>query len=62
MEIFTNEVEKEIPDILINAAGIYEEAQIVDENSNHWYSQLNIKLTGPFLMKRALMSGMIKKI
>ena len=63
VEAFTDKVEKEIgtPEILVNAAGIYKEAQIVDENSNHWYSQLNINLTGPFLMTKALMAGMIRK-
>ena len=60
---FTNKIEKEFGhvEILINAAGIYEEAQIVDGDTSHWHNQIDINLTGPFLMTQALMPGMIKK-
>ena len=60
---FTNQIEKEFghAEILINAAGIYEEAQIIDDDTSHWHNQIDINLTGPFLMTQALMPGMIKK-
>jgi len=60
---FTNKIEKEFghAEILINAAGIYEEAQIVDGDTSHWHNQIDINLTGPFLMTQALMPGMIKQ-
>ena len=60
---FTNQIEKEFghAEILINAAGIYEEAQIVDGDTSHWHNQIDINLTGPFLMTQALMPGMIKQ-
>jgi len=49
------------PSILVNAAGIYKQAQIKDINTTHWFDQLSINLTGPFLMTKEFMPGMIKQ-
>ena len=60
---FTSKVKETIGDpvILVNAAGIYKEAQIKDDNTQHWHDQLDVNLTGPFLMTKELMPGMIRK-
>jgi NAD(P)-dependent dehydrogenase (short-subunit alcohol dehydrogenase family) len=60
---FTSQIKKNIgdPSILVNAAGIYREAQIKDDNTEHWRDQLDVNLTGPFLMTKELMPGMIDK-
>ena len=60
---FISKVKETIGDpvILVNAAGIYKEAQIKDDNTEHWHDQLDVNLTGPFLMTKELMPGMIRK-
>lgn len=49
------------PRILVNAAGIYKESLITDAGTDHWYDQLDVNLTGPFLMIKELMPEMVKQ-
>ena len=49
------------PSILVNAAGIYKDALITDSNIDHWRDQLDVNLTGPFLMTKEFMPNMIKQ-
>lgn len=49
------------PSILVNAAGIYKHALITDPNIDHWCDQLDVNLTGPFLMTKEFMPNMIKQ-
>ena len=49
------------PSILVNAAGIYKEALITNTDIDHWLDQLDVNLTGPFLMIKELMPEMIKQ-
>lgn len=48
-------------DILVNAAGIYAEAAIDGHADDAWASQIDINLTGPFRMTRALLPGMMAR-
>ena len=45
----------------MNAAGIYKEALITNTDIDHWLDQLDVNLTGPFLMIKELMPEMIKQ-
>lgn len=45
-------------DILVNAAGIYEEAAIIDHPDDIWLDQIDINLNGTFRMIRAVMPHM----
>ena len=60
---FISNVKEKIgtPSILINAAGIYREAFITDPEMTHWYDQIDVNLTGPFLMIQELMPEMVKQ-
>ena len=49
------------PSILVNAAGIYKEALITNTDIDHWLDQLDVNLTGPFLMIKELMPEMVKQ-
>ena len=49
------------PSILVNAAGIYKEALITNTDIDHWLDQLDVNLTGPFLMTKEFMPNMIKQ-
>ena len=59
---FCKKVTKELGNasILVNSAGIYKTGLIDKSDSSHWYEQLKINLSGPFLMTKALMPSMIK--
>ncbi|CUH76803.1 D-beta-hydroxybutyrate dehydrogenase [Tritonibacter multivorans] len=46
-------------DILVNAAGIYDEAAICDHPDDIWDTQIDINLSGSFRMIRAVMPHMI---
>jgi NAD(P)-dependent dehydrogenase (short-subunit alcohol dehydrogenase family) len=46
------------PGILVNAAGIYHEHDLIDHPQDLWQATLDINLTGCFHMIRALMPGM----
>ncbi|MGB0507057.1 MAG: SDR family NAD(P)-dependent oxidoreductase [Pikeienuella sp.] len=48
-------------DILVNAAGIYAEAPLDGHSDEAWHSQIDINLTGPFRMTRALLPGMMAR-
>ncbi len=48
-----------VPEILVNAAGIYREAYMADHADADWDDQIETNLTGPFRMIRAVMPGMI---
>jgi NAD(P)-dependent dehydrogenase (short-subunit alcohol dehydrogenase family) len=48
-------------DILVNAAGIYAEAVIDGHSDEAWSSQIDINLTGPFRMTRALLPDMMAR-
>jgi NAD(P)-dependent dehydrogenase (short-subunit alcohol dehydrogenase family) len=45
-------------DILVNAAGVYEEAAVIDHPDAIWDSQINTNLSGTFRMIRAVMPHM----
>ena len=45
--------------ILVNAAGIYHEAFLADHSDSNWTNQVDINLTGPFRMTRAVWPDMI---
>lgn len=47
------------PTILVNAAGIYKEAFLPDHSDAAWTDQIEINLSGPFRMTRAVFPGMI---
>ena len=47
------------PSILVNAAGIYAEGAVTDQDTGHWHDQIAANLTGPYLMIRAFMPAMI---
>ena len=47
------------PAILVNAAGIYMEAALTAPDTDSWHKQIDINLTGPFLMTQAVMEHMI---
>lgn len=48
-----------VPTILVNAAGIYQEAFLHDHDEAAWLDQIEINLTGSFRMTRAVFRGMI---
>lgn len=48
-------------DILVNAAGIYQEEQISGHSDTLWEETLNINLSGTFRMIRAVLPGMIAR-
>lgn len=45
-------------DILVNAAGVYEEAAMIDHPDQVWDDQIDINLSGTFRMIRAVMAHM----
>ncbi|SMR81485.1 NAD(P)-dependent dehydrogenase, short-chain alcohol dehydrogenase family [Aliiroseovarius halocynthiae] len=45
-------------DILVNAAGVYDEAAIIDHPNDVWDDQIDINLSGTFRMIRAVMPYM----
>ena len=45
-------------DILVNAAGVYEEAAVIDHPDQVWEDQIDINLSGTFRMIRAVMPHM----
>lgn len=45
-------------DILVNAAGVYEEAAVIDHPDRIWEDQIDINLSGTFRMIRAVMPHM----
>ncbi|MCH2164582.1 MAG: SDR family oxidoreductase [Marinovum sp.] len=45
-------------DVLVNAAGVYDEAAIIGHPENVWLDQIDINLTGSFRMIRAVMPHM----
>ncbi len=47
-------------DILVNAAGVYEEAAVIDHPDHIWDDQIDINLSGTFRMIRAAMPHMIR--
>jgi 3-hydroxybutyrate dehydrogenase len=47
-------------DILVNAAGVYEEAALIDHPDQIWEDQIDINLSGTFRMIRAVMPHMTK--
>jgi NAD(P)-dependent dehydrogenase (short-subunit alcohol dehydrogenase family) len=47
------------PTILVNAAGIYQEAFLPDHAEAAWEDQIGINLSGPFRMTRAVFPGMM---
>lgn len=46
-------------DILVNAAGIYEEAAVIGHSDKMWDDTIDTNLTGTFKMIRAVMPGMV---
>lgn len=47
-------------DILVNAAGVYDEAAIIDHPDRIWEDQIDINLSGTFRMIRAVMPHMVQ--
>ena len=48
-------------DILVNAAGVYDEAAIIDHSEQIWEDHINTNLSGTFRMIRAVMPHMERK-
>lgn len=48
-------------DILVNAAGIYAEAPVIDHPDGLWDDTIDTNLTGSFKMIRAVMPGMVRR-
>jgi NAD(P)-dependent dehydrogenase (short-subunit alcohol dehydrogenase family) len=61
VDTFVAEVARTVgpPTILINAAGIYQEAFLHDHSDAAWDDQIEINLTGAFRMTRAVIPHMI---
>ncbi len=47
-------------DILVNAAGVYDEAAVIDHPDDIWEDQVDINLSGTFRMIRAVMPHMTR--
>lgn len=47
-------------DVLVNAAGVYEEAAMIDHPEQVWMDQIDINLNGTFRMIRAVMPHMVE--
>lgn len=48
-------------DVLVNNAGIAESAPLAKTNLEQWERHLRVNATGPFLMTRALLPGMLER-
>ncbi|SEV91316.1 NAD(P)-dependent dehydrogenase, short-chain alcohol dehydrogenase family [Cognatiyoonia koreensis] len=48
-------------DILVNTAGVYEEAAVIDHPDKIWDDHIDTNLTGTFKMIRAVMPGMVAR-
>ncbi len=48
------------PQILVNAAGIYKETFLGDGDCANWFEQIDVNLSGPYRMIRAVFPGMIR--
>jgi len=46
-------------DVLVNSAGVYEEAAMIDHPEDLWQDQIDINLSGSFRMIRAVMPHMV---
>jgi NAD(P)-dependent dehydrogenase (short-subunit alcohol dehydrogenase family) len=49
------------PTILVNNAGINVRQKACDLTSDHWYQSLNVMLTAPFMLSRAMAKNMKEK-
>lgn len=60
---FVAQVEKEVGviDILVNNAGIIKRIPMCEMTAQQWRQVIDIDLTGPFIMSKAVIPGMIKK-
>ncbi|MFV0386200.1 SDR family NAD(P)-dependent oxidoreductase [Paracoccus sp. (in: a-proteobacteria)] len=47
-------------DVLVNAAGVYDEAAVIGHPDSIWNDTIDINLTGTFKMIRAVLPGMIR--
>ncbi|MEO0328430.1 MAG: SDR family NAD(P)-dependent oxidoreductase [Pseudomonadota bacterium] len=50
-----------VPTLLVNAHGIFHEAQLGNHSDQAWFDQIDINLNGVFRMIRAIFPGMIAK-
>jgi meso-butanediol dehydrogenase/(S,S)-butanediol dehydrogenase/diacetyl reductase len=48
-------------DVLVNCAGIYEEVNLSDADADHWERTIEINLTAPWRLLRALLPGLKRK-
>jgi NAD(P)-dependent dehydrogenase (short-subunit alcohol dehydrogenase family) len=48
-------------DVLVNCAGIYEEVAIADGDEDHWDRIIEINLTAPWRLVRALLDGLVRR-
>jgi NAD(P)-dependent dehydrogenase (short-subunit alcohol dehydrogenase family) len=48
-------------DVLVNNAGIAEAAPLVKADLAHWERHLRVNVTGPFLLTRAVLPGMLER-
>jgi len=48
-------------DVLVNNAGIAETAPLVKADLAHWERHLRVNVTGPFLLTRAVLPGMLER-
>jgi NAD(P)-dependent dehydrogenase (short-subunit alcohol dehydrogenase family) len=45
-------------DIVVNCAGIFEERMLADADEDHWQQMIEVNLTAPWRIARALLSGL----
>lgn len=48
-------------DVLVNCAGIYEEVRLSDADEAHWRKTIEINMTAPWRLVRALLPGLKRK-
>jgi NAD(P)-dependent dehydrogenase (short-subunit alcohol dehydrogenase family) len=47
-------------DVLVNSAGIYEERKLAAASDDHWRKMIEVNLTAPWRLARALLSGLMR--
>jgi 3-oxoacyl-[acyl-carrier protein] reductase len=60
-EVLVSRLETEIPDVLVNNAGILKDALLVWMSVEEWQSVINTTLLGFFLVTKSVLLGMLKR-
>jgi NAD(P)-dependent dehydrogenase (short-subunit alcohol dehydrogenase family) len=48
-------------DVLVNSAGVYQEVMMADADPQHWQRTIEINLTAPWRLARALLDGLARR-